>query len=592
MLTHATRLGDTSWFLPALLAVAMPTAFDLTAAEVSTAVHVDGAVSFSLRDFRGREWSPADFAESKLLVVAFLGTECPIAKLYAGRLAELEQQYAKRAVAFVGVVSNRQDSIAEIAHFARLHKIGFPLLKDLNNVLADRLAAERTPEVFVLDGDRAVRYRGRIDDQYHYGAARRKAEQDYLVRALEELLAGKTVSTPRTEAVGCHIGRVLKPDETAPVTYSNQVSRILQARCVKCHRKGEIAPFALTEYREVAGWAEMIAEVVREQRMPPWQANPAHEKFRNDARLSGEEKELIYQWVAAGAPEGNPSDLPEQPHFAAGWQIGEPDEIIYAADEPFRVPAEGDVDYQYFVVDPGWREDKWIQAAECRPGNRAVVHHIDVVARGSYAPKDGALLRVAGMSPGLPAQVFPPGYARLVPAGSKLVFEIHYTACGSEQDDRSCLGVVFADPRTVRHRIATRAPYNDDFRIPPGAADHVVEFTYRFRRDEMLWSLYPHMHLRGKSFRYTATYPGGRQEVLLDVPRYDFNWQLSYELAEPKRMPAGTTVHCVAHFDNSADNPANPDPTKEVRWGAQNWDEMMYGYMDVATVVPKRGDGE
>jgi peroxiredoxin len=541
----------------------------------------------SLSDFGGKPWSLADAKESKLVVVAFLGTECPLAASYAARLVELSRKYGPKGVAFVGVDSNQQDSLAEMAHFARTQGIEFPLLKDPGNVVADRFSAQRTPEVFVLDIGRAIRYRGRIDDQFTYGIQRPKATRHDLAAALDELLAGKEVSTRETEVVGCHIGRVFKSQSASDVTYSKQISRIFQNRCVECHRAGEIGPFSLTSYDDAVGWAEMIDEVVREGRMPPWHADPKHGKFANDARLSDEEKEQIHRWVVAGAPEGNKADLPPPREFVEGWRIGTPDLVVKMSERPFQVPAKGEVSYKYFIVDPGFKEDKWIKAAECRPGNRAVVHHILVGA----APGDVVRPRVQGemhseflaaTAPGARPLMLPDGLAKHIPAGSKLVFQMHYTPNGKAQEDLSSVGLIFADPKTVKRQVATHKAATRNFRIPPGDANYKVESDYTFAKDALLLALFPHMHLRGKSFSYTAHYPDGREEILLDVPRYDFNWQNSYEYPEPKQMPAGTKIHCVAHFDNSERNLANPDPTKVVRWGDQTWEEMMIGYFDVA----------
>jgi peroxiredoxin/mono/diheme cytochrome c family protein len=288
---------------------------------------IDG---FSLKSSFGKEYALADFADSQAIVVAFLGVECPLARLYAPRLAALAQQYADRKVAFLGIDPNRQDSLEEIAAFARRHKITFPLLRDTGNTVADRFGALRTPEVFVLDRDRVVRYRGRIDNQYGFesgvGYQRPAATRNDLVEAIDEILADKTVSVPATEARGCLIGRALQADPESEVTYSNQIARVFEAHCVECHRAGRIGPFEMTRYEEVAGWGEMIAEVVKEERMPPWHAHPDHGAFANDARLSDEEKQLIYRWVDAGCPEGDPAQLPEPAQFFEGWAIGEPDQ--------------------------------------------------------------------------------------------------------------------------------------------------------------------------------------------------------------------------------------------------------------------------
>ncbi len=432
--------------------------------------------NFSLRDYRGKVRSLDEFADAKLVVVAFLGTECPLAKLYAPRLEELHEQFVKQGVAFLGIDANRQDSITELAAYAHIHRIQFPLIKDPGNTIADVFGALRTPEVFVLDADRKIRYWGRIDDQYGQGAnsgyARPKVDKRNLAEALDELLAGREVSTPVTEAKGCIIGRVPKIDAHGEVTYSNQIARILEERCVSCHRPGEIAPFPLMQYDEVVGWAPMMREVIDEGRMPPWFANPAHGRFANDARLSDEQKKLFYAWVDNGCPEGNRADLPEPRQWVTGWQIPEPDQVIYMTEEPYTVPAEGVVEYQYFTADPGWTEDKWVQAAEARPDNRAVVHHIIA----SIIPPSGEGSRLgearggllAGYAPGGGMRVNPPGVATFVPAGSKLRFQMHYTPNGSVQKDRSYIGVVFADPKTVHKRIRGGTPLNHGFAIPPG----------------------------------------------------------------------------------------------------------------------------
>ncbi|MBI3466375.1 MAG: redoxin, partial [Planctomycetes bacterium] len=466
----------------------------------------------------------------------------------------------------------------------RLHSIEFPVLKDLNHTLADALGATRTPEVFVLDSERTIRYAGRIDDQYGIGYQRKEPKRQDLRLALEELLAGKQVSHDLTDVVGCHIGRTHQAVTDNSVTYSKQIARILQDRCVSCHRPGQIAPFALTSYDEVSGWAETIDEVVKERRMPPWHADPQYGHFANDARLSDEELELISTWVANGAPQGDPSDLPPPRQFVEGWQVPrEPDRVIYMTDEPVDVPAEGEVKYRHFTVDPGFTEDKWLQIAECRPGNRAVVHHIVVFLK---SPEDSPRQRepnfLVGFAPGTRPLVFSEGTAKRIPAGSKLVFQMHYTPNGSPQQDRSCVGLIFADPKTITHRAFTTAAANRGFAIPPQASNHLVESSQTAPADMVLLSMFPHMHLRGKSFRYEATYPDGTTEVLLDVPRYDFGWQNHFVLAEPKRVPKGTKFRCFAHFDNSDGNPANPDPSATVRWGDQTWEEMMIGYLDVA----------
>ena len=539
---------------------------------------------FRLQDHRGT-WHSLDEAKaSRLVVIAFVGAECPLAQAYAPRLAELARSYEGRGVSFFGVDANDQDGPVAIGRFASAHGLPFPILKDVGHVLADRLGATRTPEVFVLDQPRAVRYAGRVDDQYALGVHRPSPTRRDLVEALDALLAGKTPPTPKTVAVGCKIGRGGQPAEVKTgVTYSREVARILQNRCVGCHRPGEIAPFSLTDYRQAAGWSSMIAEVVDGGRMPPWHASPDHGRFANDARMTLEEKKVIADWVAAGAPEGNPADLPPPPTYADGWRIPKPD-LIVAMPREIEIPAEGSMPYQRITIDPKLTQDVWVHASQVRPGNPAVLHHLVVytLAPGTTKADFSGGDFLAAYAPGMPPRVLPEGVGRRIPAGSKLLFELHYTPRGTKQVDRSQIGLSFADPSTVRRELKAGLAVNFRFRIPPGASDHPIKAEYRFDQSAVLFALMPHMHLRGKAMRFEAEYPGGRREVLLDVPRYEFDWQNIYDLAEPKAMPEGTIIHCFGRFDNSADNPNNPDSTRVVTFGEQTNDEMLIGYFNFA----------
>jgi len=559
------------------------------AATPDTVAKVGHAVDgFSLKDLQGVSHSLDEMQRAPVVVAVFMGVECPLAKLYAPRLTELAAKYQSQGVVFLAIDSNAQDSLAEMTHFARTYRMDIPFLKDSGNAVADLFQAERTPEAFVLDIQRVVRYRGRIDDQYGFqtgvGYQRKEAVECELADAIEQLLVGKEVSEPVTRAPGCLIGRVQPADEHAEVTFSNQIARLFQKRCEHCHREGEIAPFSLKSYDEVVGWAPMIEEVVRENRMPPWHADPAVGSFSNDCRLTEEEKQLISKWVESGAPEGNPQDLPEPRQYTVGWQISQPDRIIPMADKPFQVPAEGKVEYQYFVVDPGFTEDVWVKEVEARPGNNAVVHHIIVfvIPPGQEVRQMGegmgARDLLVGTAPGNPPTRCPEGMAKRIQAGSKLLFQMHYTANGAEQEDTSCVGLVYADPASIKREVHTDLAINMAFKVPAGAPNHPVTSWRRFREDTMILSFMPHMHLRGKAFRYELEYPDGRKEVALDIPRYDFNWQNTYVLAEPKFVPKGTKLICTAHFDNSEDNLANPDATKPVGWGEQTWEEMMIGW--------------
>lgn len=533
---------------------------------------------FALQDYLGARHELAQWAESKAVVVVFLGCECPLAKLYGPRLAELAARYPE--VQFLGVNANQQDSLQEIAHYAQKHQIEFPILKDVRAEVADQFHAERTPQAFLLDSDRVVRYAGRIDDQYGVGYSKNRFERGDLAAAIEELLAGKEIAVASTEAVGCHIGRPSKNPPMGDITWSKQIAPLFQKHCESCHRPGQVAPFALTDYQEIVGWTETIREVVLGGRMPPWHASPEHGEFLNDARLPEEARDLIVRWIDNGAPQGDPKDLPPPRHYAEGWRIPKPD-VIYSMPQAFEVPAKGTVPYKYFVFDPGFKEDKWVKAAEAVPGNPAVVHHLILFfvppEKTQVGPVDALFNSVAAFAPGMPPQVYPVSHCRRIPAGSKLVFQVHYTPNGSPQTDTSRAGIVFADPDQVEKEVMVNAVLNFAFQIPPGASDFPLQASHRFEQDTHLLSLTPHMHLRGKSFRFEAEFPDGRKETLLDVPRYDFNWQNTYILARPKLMPQGSKLNCFARYDNSNENLVNPDPTRPVRWGDQTWEEMFVG---------------
>lgn len=580
--------------IPVLAAGAVVSA-SLFAASVASAADTTSLVGkqlgdFSAKDYRGRSHSLSEYSESAVVVLAFLGTECPLAKLYGPRLASISQKYAGKGVTILGVNSNRHDSITEISAYARIHEINFPILKDLDNRIADQVGATRTPEILVLDQKRVVRYHGRVDDQYGVGYIRDKPQKPFLANAIDSLLASRPVQTASTEVVGCFIGRKRKPDPNSDVTFSNQVARILNKHCVECHREGEIAPFSLTSYGEVVGWGETMVEVIDDRRMPPWHANPKHGDFLNARVMTTEEKSQLKQWVDAGCPEGDRSQLPEQPTYTNGWQLpSKPDLVVNMRDQPFDVPAEGTVKYQYFQTDPGFKEDTWIKAAELQPGNRAVVHHILVFAQPPKGRSKGMSSTIgeflAAYVPGHRAPHYPKGMAKLIPAGSKLAFQLHYTPIGTAQKDLSRLGLVFAKPdEQIEQVVVTQQASNHrGLVIPPHADNHRVEARSQTApSDVQILAFMPHMHLRGKSFSYAAHFPDGRKETLLDVPQYDFNWQTAYRVTKPVSLPKGAYLQCVAHFDNSENNLSNPDPSKTVRWGDQTWNEMMIGYFDVA----------
>ncbi len=567
-----------------VLLLALAVASNRAAAERAAGEKPSPTPSFSLKDVAGHSVALSDFGHKKAVVIVFTGTQCPVNNSYIPRLKELQAKYAARGVQFLAVNSNPQDSIEDVAEHARQRgNLSFPVLKDADQKVVELLQAERTPEVVVLDSNRTICYRGRIDDQFGVGIRRPQPSRRDLVEALDEVLAGKPVSVARTQVAGCRIARLKTTAATGKITYTNQIARLFQKNCQECHRPGEIGPFALMNYREAKGWADMIRETVGNGRMPPWYADPHYSKFANDRRLSKEDKETLLAWIDQGCPQGDDKDLPAPKQWHEGWWIGKPD-VVITMKEDFSVPADGGkagVPYKYFTVPTNFTEDKWIQAAEVRPGNRAVVHHIIafVTEHGAaQGPGRGQGGYLVGVAPGEEGLVLPPGMAKKIPKGASITFQMHYTPNGVKQKDRSSLGLIFSK-EPPKQLVRTAAISAHELSIPAGDGNYPAKSSATYDKETVILSFMPHMHLRGKDFEYRVQYPDGRTEVVLSVPRYDFAWQMRYVLAEPLRLPAGSKVLCTAHYDNSRNNPNNPDPTRTVTWGPQTWDEMMIGWM-------------
>jgi hypothetical protein len=384
----------------------------------------------------------------------------------------------------------------------------------------------------------------------------------------------------------------------AVVTFNKQVLPILQKRCQDCHRPGEAAPMSLLTYQSARPWAKAIRQAVLSKKMPPWFADPRYGHFSNDRSLSQVEIDTIVSWVDGGAPEGDAADTPPPRHFVEGWNIGQPD-LVLQMPSAFHVPATGTVEYQYVIIPTHLTEDKWVLASEVRPTNRAVMHHVITSIRepGSkwmanqpagavFVPPKGSRFGAleGGLSGYVPGQALPPAgsprRATLLKAGSDIVLQLHYTPNGTPTDDQTKIGIVFAkEPPAERLMGGNSAAYQ--FAIAPGDNNFKVEASSTVPYDCELFSMMPHAHLRGKSFEYRIVRPDGTSETVLSVPHYDFHWQLTYYLDKPLHLPKGTKVEVTALYDNSANNPNNPDPTKEVHWGEQTWEEMMMGYFSV-----------
>jgi mono/diheme cytochrome c family protein len=395
---------------------------------------------------------------------------------------------------------------------------------------------------------------------------------------------------------------------SATPTFTKDAAPVLYKHCAGCHRSGDIAPMSLLTYEETRPWAKSIREKVASGQMPPWHAVAPHGTFANDRRLSEQEKDTLIRWVDGGAPKGDPKDLPPAPTFTDGWEIGAPDVVISMPKE-YEVPASGAIEYQYFEAPTNFTEDKWVQAIEVRPGVRSVVHHILVfcrepgvtpqppafvpvvpempAARPNAPSRTQARTLIATTAPGTNAITFQPGRALRIRAGAVLQFQMHYTSNGAAAKDKSSVGLVFAK-QPPQEEIRTSAFVNTLLVLPPGERNKAVDSAIRFTEDTLIYALFPHTHLRGKSWEYRLVYPDGRAEVVLSVPTYDFNWQTYYVFTKPLTVPKGARLEATAHYDNSTANPWNPDPNAEVRWGEQTWQEMQYSGITYSVKDPQR----
>ncbi|HMV48630.1 MAG TPA: cytochrome c [Blastocatellia bacterium] len=427
------------------------------------------------------------------------------------------------------------------------------------------------------------------------------------------------------------------------LTFSKDIAPIFFKNCAECHRPGEGSPFSVLSYKDVRPWAKSIREKVARKTMPPWHADPHFSEWANDRRLAQTEIDAVVSWVDGGAKEGNPKDLPPAPKFISGWTIGQPD-VVIPMSETFTLEASGPDEYQYFTVDPGFKEDVYVQSAEARPDNRKIVHHIiafiqppsskprpdlskfskeeleklrakmekesptyregflvrtkqdaPVVDDGCAAASGGKLARadrgqdmengqlLAGYAPGMNQAMWETGTVKRIPAGSKIVFQMHYSkVAGTVQKDRSSIGLIFAKTPPEK-LVRTFGISNNAFLIPAGAENHRVTACWSAKEDIHIINFMPHMHLRGKAVEYKAFYPDGKSEVLLNVPEYDFSWQTVYYFKQAKAIPKGTKIMVTGVFDNSTKNKFNPDPAKIVRFGEPTYDEMMIGWMDYTT---------
>ena len=436
--------------------------------------------NFTLTDLDGKEWSLNGLKNKKAIVVVFTGIECPINNAYMPVLTALQKQYAAKDVQFLAINSNSQDTPGQIKGHAKEYKLELPVLKDTANVVADKFGAKRTPETFILSPGGDVLYQGRIDDQFGIGYKREGPTRRDLVEALDEILAGKTVSKAKTDVAGCRISRVLKPKETGTITYTKQVSRILQKNCQECHRPGQVGPMPLLTYEDAVAWSPMIREVVNVKRMPPWFADPKHGKFSNDRSLSKEDRDNLLGWIDQGCPKGDAADLPPAKEFAKGWTIGQPD-VVFTMAKEYTVPPKTEkksIAYQNFKVPTnfeGGSLDSRIRRVPAGQSCRGASHHRVRLRRRPQKQRTGTARRdgigsgfLAAYAPGDMPLVCPEGMAKKIPKGATLQFQMHYTPTGTEEKDQSSIGLIFAKT-PPQYEVRTRAIAQQlVFEIPAG----------------------------------------------------------------------------------------------------------------------------
>lgn len=575
--------------------------------------------------------SEVHIAAPAYYVVWFMGTQCPLVARYHSTMVELQAKWIPSTGAqFVGVFSNRTESAEKIQRFGQKFATPFPLVWDREGQLAAALRADRTPEVFVLDKRFKILYRGAIDDQNRVAGSLPAPKHHYLGDTLKALAEESRLPHTITPVEGCFIASSVKKGEGP--TYVNEMGPLVERYCVDCHRAGEVASqFPLTNYEEIAGQAETIAERVVDRVMPPWRADGRFGHFQRDSSLDINEIWRLRQWVSEGAPRGEgdftmKKGLVPRPE----WRIGKPDAVVYMTPdnaEPrlFTVPADGVLPYQHFRVKTDFGEDKWLLTSEIKAMAPQVVHHVnifmlppeqddDYILRGGFSsfiarsvalrkygisPEEldwvfrlyGVGMRrrmyiVGNFNPSHPVLRFPAEHGILIPRGAELIFECHYTPNGTVTPTREAIAFKFADkvPVHAEHQQSitrTGAPRLGALKLEPGEKLELRR-TYTFFADAHLFKIRPHMHLRGRSYRAVLEYPDGRKETLLYVPRFDYQWQVPYDFEIPVALPQGSRLHNLYSWDNSKENPLNPDPESSVKFGLQIQDEMAMSFVNYA----------
>jgi peroxiredoxin len=537
---------------------------------------------FECKDIRYVRRTLSDLGAHKGFALVFLNTDCPIARRFLPTLRRLDACYGSKGIQVVGVFCSPEDTIMEMASFALENELRFPVVKDEEHEACAALGIDRVPQVALLDAGHRLIYRGRINDQYRVSGTQRTASRQDLATAIDELLAGKAISVTETPVDGCKVTPPFDPKFEQPPTFHGDVAAIMQQRCQRCHHAGTPAPFALTTYDDVKSHAEMVAEVVRDERMPPWYADPKYGHFLNAPGMTADERAKVVAWVKAECPAGDPTRGPAPLIFAdTQWRIGEPD-LKITMRAPDKIPAEGFIPYKYVMLPYLFKEDTYVTAIEILPHNRNVVHHCSMAYVNPLKMKGGFDTFITGHVPGgQPMDLrsrnpSDPQVAFKIPRGAWLILQIHYVATGKEE--HSLISVGFRYPQKGVDKITHHLLLDPrNIAIPPGDPMWRLSAAQTISARVTLLGMVAHLHVRGRDMTYIAEYPGGQRETLLQIPNYNFDWQLGYECRN--RLPAGTKIEAIAHFDNSRFNVYNPDPNRTVPYGDQTVDEMFNAFV-------------
>jgi mono/diheme cytochrome c family protein len=548
------------------------------APQVAAARIGESVRDLTFKDIRFAAHGLDDLAPKRPLTLVFINLSCPVARRSMPALNELAAGALGKQATIAVVDVGWRERVTETAAYGLELGLKVPILKDLSGAAARRLGVTRVPTAIVLDGDRRFRYRGRIDDRDRAGGARTRTGRSDLASALEEVLAGTPVSVPETAVDGCPLELTPPEVDRQRSTWSDGIGALVHRHCFDCHRAGGEAPFELASLDDVRKRRSAVLETIAEGRMPPWHAAPDRHGFTNDRTIPPVEREAMLAWLDRGTPAGDLAAAPKPPSVTpATWRIGKPDLILTAPIE-HRLPASGLVEYHYLVFPTVFFADTWLDGIEILPDNPAVVHHANLAwinLGGKYSGENFITGRVPG---GVP-MTLKDGVAYKLPAGSLLALQIHYVTTGKPERCRLQVGLRYARER-VRKQLHVTILNNNRFAIPPGEPAHRISSTRTLPADSILVGAFSHMHLRGRDMSFEAILPDGRRDRLLTIPNYSYDWQAAYRWDKgDRRVPAGTKIECVAHFDNSTLNPFNPDPSATVRYGDQTHEEMKFGFL-------------